>query len=305
MSAALTAAGGSPPAGGPQPVLDGRRTAFQHTMIYVFVAGPMVALVAAVPLAWGWGVGWHDLGLLAAFYVLAVLGITVGFHRHFTHSAFKARPWLRVTMAIIGSLAVQGNVLNWVADHRRHHAFSDREGDPHSPLYGFWHAHMGWMFRPPEVSNERYAPDILADRDLRMVNALFPVFCVLTLAIPFGLGWLLGGSFATAWSGLLWAGVIRIGLLHHMTWSINSICHMFGSRPFKTGDQSGNVAALAVFSMGESWHNAHHAFPASARHGVDRFQLDSSAAVIRTFERAGWVSDVRWPDAERVASKRL
>ncbi len=269
------------------------------------VVGPVIALAGAVVHFWGNGVTLRDIVMAVVIYLIAGHGVTVGFHRLFTHRAFKANRPVKIALAVAGSFAFEGGIIAWVANHRCHHAHTDREGDPHSPLYGFWHAHMGWMFRPPEVSNERYAPDILADRDLRMVNALFPVFCVLTLAIPFGLGWLLGGSFATAWSGLLWAGVIRIGLLHHMTWSINSICHMFGSRPFKTGDQSGNVAALAVFSMGESWHNAHHAFPASARHGVDRFQLDSSAAVIRTFERAGWVSDVRWPDAERVASKRL
>jgi stearoyl-CoA desaturase (delta-9 desaturase) len=164
---------------------------------------------------------------------------------------------------------------------------------------------MGWMFRPPDVSNERYAPDMLADPDIRMINKLFPVACVVTLGLPFALGWLLRGTFGAAWTALLWAGIIRIGLLHHMTWSINSICHVFGRRPFRTGDQSGNVGVLAFMSMGESWHNAHHAFPASARHGVDRGQLDTSAVVIRMLERAGWAYDVRWPDAARLDSKRV
>src|SRR5919197_2246802 len=201
---------------GPNPVIEGRRTAFQHSLIYVFVVVPMVALAAAVPLAWGWGVGWPDLALMGAFYVLAVLGITVGFHRHFTHKSFKARPWLRVAMAIAGSLAVQGNVLNWVADHRRHHAFSDREGDPHSPWLhgtsplavakGFLHAHMGWFFDRDETNHRRFVPDLLADRAIVGVSRAFGVWVGFSLLLPAVIGGLGTGSWFGALSGFFLGG---------------------------------------------------------------------------------------------------
>ena len=311
MSAAVTAPGApSPPPSGPQPVLDGRRTAFQHTMIYIFVAGPMVALAAAVPLAWGWGVGWHDLGLLAAFYTLAVLGITVGFHRHFTHSAFKARPWLRVTMAIAGSLAVQGNVLNWVADHRRHHAFSDRDGDPHSPWLhgttptavakGFLHAHMTWFFDRDETNHRRFIPDLLADRALTRVSRMFGLWVTLSLLLPALLGGLLTWSLTGILTGFFWGGLVRLAISNHVTWSINSICHMVGRRPFRSRDRSRNFWPLAILSMGESWHNLHHADPTCARHGVLPGQIDISARLIWIFERLGWAYDVRWPTTRRL-----
>jgi stearoyl-CoA desaturase (delta-9 desaturase) len=271
----------------------------------IVVVGPLVALAGALVHFWGHGVSMRDIVIGVAMYAVAGHGVTVGYHRLFTHRSFKANRPLKIVLGLAGSLAFEGGVIAWVANHRCHHAHTDRDGDPHSPVRGFWHAHMGWMFRPPDVSNERYAPDMLADPDIRMINKLFPVACVVTLGLPFALGWLLGGTFGAAWTALLWAGIIRIGLLHHMTWSINSICHVFGRRPFRTGDQSGNVGVLAFMSMGESWHNAHHAFPASARHGVDRGQLDTSAVVIRMLERAGWAYDVRWPDAARLDSKRV
>jgi stearoyl-CoA desaturase (delta-9 desaturase) len=304
MSAAVTAAGG------PEPVLDGRRTAFQHTMIYVFVAGPMVALVAAVPLAWGWGVGWHDLVLLAVFYTLAVLGITVGFHRHFTHASFKARPWLRVTMAIVGSLAVQGNVLNWVADHRRHHAFSDREGDPHSPWLhgtspaavakGFLHAHMTWFFDRDETNHRRFVPDLLADRAVARVSRMFGLWVAVSLLLPAVLGALITWSWTGFVTGFFWGGLVRLAISNHVTWSINSICHMVGKQPFRSRDRSRNFWPLAILSMGESWHNLHHADPTCARHGVLPGQVDISARVIWVFERFGWAYDVRWPTTRRL-----
>ena len=228
----------------PAPITAGRRSAAQHALIYLFVAMPMVALVAAVPLAWGWGVGWHDLGLLVVFYVLAVLGVTVGLHRHFTHQSFKARPWLRVTMAIAGSLAVQGNVLNWVADHRRHHAFSDREGDPHSPWLhgtsplavarGFLHAHMTWFFDRDETNQRRFVPDLLADRAVRIVSRTFGIWVAVSLLLPAVLGGLITWSWAGAVSGFFWGGLVRLAISNHVTWSINSICHMVGERPFRS-----------------------------------------------------------------------
>ncbi|GAA3220680.1 acyl-CoA desaturase [Pseudonocardia petroleophila] len=296
---------------GPHPVLGGQRTRFQHAMIYVFVGGPMLALVAAVPLAWGWGVGWHDLALLAGFYTLAVLGITVGFHRHFTHKAFKARPWLRVALAISGSLAVQGNVFNWVADHRRHHAFSDKEGDPHSPwafgtspaavAKGFVHAHMGWFFDRNETNHARFIPDLLADRAITRVARTFGLWVAVSLLLPAVIGGLVTWSWQGAVTGFFWGGLVRLAISNHVTWSINSICHMVGKRPFRSRDRSRNFWPLAVLSMGESWHNLHHADPTCARHGVLPGQIDISARTIWIFERFGWAHDVRWPTPTRLA----
>jgi stearoyl-CoA desaturase (Delta-9 desaturase) len=303
-----------PLASGPNPVISGRRTNFQHAMIYVFVVTPMVALVAAVPLAWGWGVGWQDLVLLAVFYVPAVLGITVGFHRHFTHKSFKAKRWLRVTMAIVGSLAVQGNVLNWVADHRRHHAFSDREGDPHSPWLfgtsaaavakGFLHAHMTWFFDKDETNHRRFIPDLLADSAIVKVSKTFGVWVAVSLLLPAVLGGLLTWSWVGILTGFFWGGLVRLAISNHVTWSINSICHMIGERPFKSRDRSRNFWPLAILSMGESWHNLHHADPTCARHGVLRGQIDISARLIWIFEKLGWAHDVRWPTTTRLARIR-
>jgi stearoyl-CoA desaturase (delta-9 desaturase) len=310
-STADTGAPGNPLTSGPVPVISGRRTGFQHSMIYVFVALPMVALVLAVPLAWGWGVGWHDVGLFAAFYVLGCLGITVGFHRHFTHKSFKAKPWLRVAMAISGSLAVQGNVLNWVADHRRHHAFSDRNGDPHSPWLfgtsplavarGFFHAHMGWFFDRDETNHRRFIPDLLADRAIVRVSRTFGVWVAVSLLLPAVIGGLLTWSWVGVLTGFFWGGLVRLAVLNHVTWSINSICHMIGAQPFTARDRSRNFWPLAILSMGESWHNLHHADPTCARHGVLRGQLDISARVIWVFERLGWANEVRWPTTRRLA----
>ncbi|MBW0117084.1 acyl-CoA desaturase [Pseudonocardia abyssalis] len=296
---------------GPNPVLGGQRTRFQHAMIYVFVGGPMLALIAAVPLAWGWGVGWHDLALLAGFYAVAVLGITVGFHRHFTHKAFKTKPWLRVALAISGSLAVQGNVFNWVADHRRHHAFSDKEGDPHSPwafgtspaavAKGFLHAHMGWFFDRNETNHARFIPDLLADRAITRVARTFGLWVAASLLLPAVIGGLVTWSWQGAVTGFFWGGLVRLAISNHVTWSINSICHMVGKRPFRSRDRSRNFWPLAVLSMGESWHNLHHADPTCARHGVLPGQIDISARVIWIFERFGWAHDVRWPTPARLA----
>jgi stearoyl-CoA desaturase (delta-9 desaturase) len=311
MTATVSDADGSRPNPDPNPVISGRRTALQHSLIWVFVAGPMVALALAVPLAWGWGVDWHDLVLLVVFYVPAVLGITVGFHRHFTHKSFKAKPWLRVAMAITGSLAVQGNVLNWVADHRRHHAFSDREGDPHSPWLfgtsplavarGFLHAHMTWFFDRNETNHRRFIPDLLADRAIVRVSKTFGIWVAVSLLLPAVLGGLISWSWVGVLTGFFWGGLVRLAISNHVTWSINSICHMIGRRPFRSRDRSQNFWPLAVLSMGESWHNLHHADPTCARHGVLPGQIDISARLIWIFEKLGWAYDVRWPTPKRLA----
>jgi stearoyl-CoA desaturase (delta-9 desaturase) len=292
------------------PITDGRRSAAEQSLVAVFVIAPLLALAAAVPLAWGWGLSWLDIGLAAAFYVVSGLGVTVGFHRYFTHRSFKARRGLRVGLAVAGSLALQGGVVSWVADHRRHHAFSDKEGDPHSPWLfgtgpvalarGFWHSHMGWLLQRDKTNARRFAPDLLADRDVMAVDRRFILLTVVSLGLPALIGGLATWSVWGALTALFWAGLVRVALLHHITWSINSICHMVGDRPFASRDRSANVWWLAVLSFGESWHNLHHADPTCARHGVRRGQVDISARVVWLFERLGWAHSVHWPTPRRL-----
>jgi stearoyl-CoA desaturase (delta-9 desaturase) len=240
------------------------------------------------------------------------LGVTAGFHRHFTHRAFKANRGLRNSLAIASSLALQGDVISWTADHRRHHAFTDKEGDPHSPWLfgntpaalarGFLHAHLGWLFGRDHTNAARFVPDLLADRDIATISRLFPLLTVASLATPALLGGLITMSWWGALTALFWAGLVRVAVLHHITWSINSICHMVGERPFTAQGEATNFWPLAILSMGESWHNSHHADPTSARHGVQRGQIDISARVIWAFEKLGWAWQVRWPTAKRLAA---
>ncbi|MGC7101150.1 acyl-CoA desaturase [Amycolatopsis lurida] len=296
-----------------KPIISHQRSTTEMIVLKAFLLIPFAALVVAVPVAWGWGLNWVDVGLAVAFYVIGTLGVTVGYHRYFTHGAFKAARPLRIALAVAGGMAVQGSVIFWVASHRRHHAFADREGDPHSPWLfgtspkalakGFWHAHMGWMFQREVTSYERFAPDLLADGDLRVVNRYFWLWTTLSLAAPALLGGLLTWSFWGAVTAFFWAGLVRIAFLHHVTWSVNSICHMVGDRPFASRDKAANFWPLAILSMGESWHNSHHADPTCARHGVLRGQVDVSARVIWLFEKLGWARDVRWPKPERIAAK--
>ncbi|HEV7207849.1 MAG TPA: acyl-CoA desaturase [Mycobacteriales bacterium] len=290
------------------------RARVEQGALAAFIVVPLLALLAAVPVAWGWGLGWHDILLAVAFYAVAGHGITVGFHRYFTHGAFKATRALRVCLAVAGSMAVEGPVIRWVADHRRHHAFSDQDGDPHSPwrygtslgalAKGLFHAHMGWLFHAEQTNQRRFAPDLLADKDICTISKLFAPLTAVSFLLPA----LIGGLWSWSWQGaataLFWAGLVRVALLHHVTWSINSICHTVGDRPFHSRDKATNVWWLAAVSMGESWHNLHHADPTCARHGVDRGQIDSSARVIQLFEQLGWARDVRWPQPTRLAAKR-
>jgi stearoyl-CoA desaturase (delta-9 desaturase) len=294
-------------------MFSGEKTPFEMFLVKLFAVVPAVALVGAVPLAWGWGLGWVDIGLAVFFYTFTCLGVTVGFHRYFTHGAFKANRALRIALAMTGSMAMQGQIIGWVADHRRHHAYADREGDPHSPWLfgtsavalakGFWHAHMGWMFRRELTNAARFAPDLLTDPDVQRVNRWFPALTAVTLLAPAVLGGLITWSWWGALTAFFWAGLVRVAALHHVTWSVNSICHMIGDRPFEARDKSANFWPLAILSMGESWHNSHHADPTCARHGVRRGQIDVSARLIRIFEQLGWVTDVRWPRPERLARK--
>ena len=280
------------------------------------VLPPLGALIAVI-LLWNAVVGWTDVAVMAVMYVLTGLGITVGFHRLFTHRAFQTYAAVRGAFAILGSMAVEGRPIKWVADHRKHHAFADEEGDPHSPhvghqggwrgaLKGLWHAHMGWLFRTVGLADrERFARDLLADRAVRAMDRLFWLWVVLGFAIPFGIGWLIGGTLGTGLTALLWGGLVRVFLLHHVTWSINSVCHFFGRRRFKTEDESRNVFWLAPLSFGESWHHNHHAFPRSAFHGLRRLEVDPGGLLILMLEKLGLAWDVVRISAERQRAKAL
>jgi stearoyl-CoA desaturase (Delta-9 desaturase) len=290
------------------------RPTFERVLVAVFVAVPLLALIAAVPLAWGWGLGWHDVVLATAFYYISGLGISVGLHRYFTHGSFKAVRGFKIALAVAGSLALEGPVISWVADHRRHHKYSDKEGDPHSPWRfgsdwkalskGLVFAHVGWLFDGDVTSQERFCPDWLADSDVLRISRWFPGLVAVSLLAPA----LIGGLWSMSWQGAVtaffWATLVRIAFLHHITWSINSICHTFGKEEFEVRDKSRNVSWLAILSFGESWHNLHHADPTCARHGVLKGQIDIAARMIWLAEKLGWAYDVRWPDEGRLTGKR-
>jgi stearoyl-CoA desaturase (Delta-9 desaturase) len=272
-----------------------------RTMVFAL---PPVAIAFAGWLAWGGTLHWQDLLVLAITYTLTGFGITVGYHRLFTHRSFKTTRAVRALLAVLGSMAVEGPLIEWVATHRKHHRFSDHPGDPHSPhlehapgwrgaLRGLGHAHVGWMLRGKDMANPaRYAKDLVADRDLRLISRTFPLWVMAGLAVPFGLGVAFTGSVVGGLTGLLWGGAVRVFLLHHVTFSINSLCHYFGRTPFATGDQSRNLAWLAPLAFGEGWHNNHHAFPTSARHGLRRWQLDPGGWLIAGLERCHLARDV-------------
>lgn len=291
-----------------------RKKAWEQVALLVFVAVPFLAVLAAVPVAWGGWLSWTDVVLALVFYSVSGFGITVGYHRHFTHGSFRANRPLRIALAVAGSLAIEGPVVRWVADHRKHHAFSDRDGDPHSPwkygegvwplTKGLFHAHVGWLFDVEQTDQRKYAPDLLKDPDIVRVSRAFLAITMVSTFLPAMLGGLITWSWHGALTAFFWAGLVRIAALHHVTWSINSLCHVYGKHPFVSRDRSGNVAWLAIPSMGESWHNLHHAEPTAARHGVLPHQIDPSARLIRWFEQLGWASDVRWPRPERLAGKR-
>lgn len=286
----------------------------ERVTMYFMIIVPFLALLLAVPAAWGGWLGWSDAIIALAFYLASGLGITVGYHRYFTHGSFKAVRPLRVGLALAGSLAIQGAVIGWVADHRRHHAFSDAEGDPHSPwrfgdtvgalMKGLVWAHIGWLFNDEKTDIDKYAPDLRDDQDIAFISRNFPWISLFSMVAPAVIGGLVTWSFIGALTAFFWGSLVRVAFLHHVTWSINSICHTMGERPFNSRDKSGNVWWLAIVSFGESWHNLHHADPTSARHGALPGQIDSSARVIHWFERLGWAHDVRWPTKDRL-EKRL
>jgi stearoyl-CoA desaturase (Delta-9 desaturase) len=293
-------------------------TKLEQRVNLLAVAVPFAATLAAIVLLWNSVVSVTDLAILAVMYVLTGFGVTVGFHRMLTHRAFQAPKPVEYAFAILGSMAVQGPVAAWVADHRKHHAHADHEGDPHSPhvghgdgvgavLRGLWHAHVGWLLSDQgQASARRYAPELLEDRGMRLISRRFPLLVLLSLAIPAAAGWALsGGSVAGAATGLLWGGLVRIFFVHHVTWSVNSVCHFLGTRRFETEDQSTNVAWLSLLSFGESWHHNHHAFPRSASHGLRRWEraLDPSAYLIKAMEKLGLARNVVRISPERQSAK--
>jgi stearoyl-CoA desaturase (delta-9 desaturase) len=291
-------------------------TALERRVNIAAVVVPFAAVAAAVPLLWGDWVGPSDIAVFIIMYVLSGFGITVGFHRMLTHRAFATHDLTRYVFAVLGSLSVQGPVIDWVADHRKHHAHTDVEGDPHSPhvghgdgvlgaLRGLWHAHTGWLWRTHGQARARqYAKELVEDRRMRVINRRFPYIVLLSLAAPAALGFALtGGSWRGALTGLIWGGFARIFLQHHVTWSVNSVCHFFGRRRFDVDDHSTNVFWLALPSLGESWHHNHHAFPRSASHGLRAWELDPSAALIRLMRRVGLAWDVVEIAPERQAQK--
>jgi stearoyl-CoA desaturase (delta-9 desaturase) len=276
---------------------------------------PAVSLVFVGWQLWARWLGWNDIFVFLVMYVLTGLGVTVGFHRLFTHRSFQTSPFVRGVFAILGSAAIEGPVISWVADHRKHHAYSDVEGDPHSPhvghghgwsgaLRGLLHAHVGWLFiHTHRGRRSRYAPDLLQDRVVSWVHRTFLLWAIGGLLMAFGLGWLFGGRLRDGFTGLLWGGAVRMLVLHHVTYSINSLCHFCGRQRFNTDDESRNLAWLAPLSLGEAWHNNHHAFPTSAGHGLRRSELDPSALVIRGLERVGLAWNVVRISPEQQAVK--
>jgi len=291
-----------------------RRARIEQVLLAAFIVVPLLAVAAAVPVMWGWGLGWHDVVIAFVMYAISGHGVTVGFHRYFTHGSFKAKEPLRVVMAIAGTMAIEGPLLTWVADHRRHHKYSDKEGDPHSPwrfgddwkalAKGLAWAHIGWLFDNNHTSREKFCPDLLADKRMARISQLFPVYVAVSLLAPA----LIGGLWSLSWQGAVtaffWASLVRVAFLHHVTWSINSICHTFGKEEFEVRDRSRNVNWLAILSFGESWHNLHHADPTCARHGALRGQIDTAARLIWLFEKAGWAYDVRWPEETRLSPRQ-
>src|SRR3954452_1255476 len=276
---------------------------------------PFLAVLVAAVLSWNHILHWSDIAIFAVMYLVTGIGVTIGFHRLLTHRSVATYRPIAYALAFAGSMSVQGPLVSWVADHRKHHAHTDEEGDPHSPhvghggglkgtLKGLYHAHVGWTFiHTQRGKKERYAPDLLNDPIMRFIDRTFVLWVALGLILPFFLGWAIGGTLTTALTGMLWGGAVRIFFLHHLTFSINSLCHVFGRRAFETGDESRNLAWLAPFTFGEAWHNNHHAFPTSAVHGLGRFQFDPSAILIRMLEKLGLVWNVVRVAPERQAAK--
>ncbi|MFP5350991.1 MAG: acyl-CoA desaturase [Actinomycetota bacterium] len=295
--------------------LEPRQARFQRRLTLVVTIVPFLGFLTAVWMLWGTGLTALDAGIFLAFYTFTGMGITVGFHRLFTHQSFETRPWIRNLLAIAGSMAIQGPVIRWVADHRRHHAFADQHGDPHSPhleegpglkgvLKGLWHAHIGWFFDDEQTSAKRWAPDLVREPAMRKIDSLFPLWVLLSFALPAVIGFAFTGTTQGALTAFLWGSLARIFFLHHVTWSVNSICHFYGNRPYKTTDFSTNNWLLSLVSFGESWHNNHHAFPTSAIHGIERGQIDITGGFIRMLQKLRLADDVKVVSEKQLQQKR-
>jgi stearoyl-CoA desaturase (delta-9 desaturase) len=293
-----------------------RMTRLERNINVAAVVIPFLGLLASGALLWDRLLGPRDVAIFAVMYLLTGIGVTVGFHRLLTHRAFETHRLTRYVFAVLGSMALQGRVIDWVADHRKHHTFPDEEGDPHSPhvhdgsglrgmIKGLWHAHVGWLFSTHgQASSRRYARDLVEDPVMRRINRAFPWLALTSLALPTLLGFVIsGGSALAALTAYVWAGLVRVFFVHHITWSINSICHFFGRRRFDTHDQSTNVFWLALPSLGEAWHHNHHAFPRSAFHGLRWYELDPSGWIIAGMARTGLAWEVVRVDAEKQREK--
>lgn len=267
----------------------------RQAVLLVFVVGPLLGTVYAIARLWHDLIGWQELALFLGLYLATGLGITFGYHRLLTHRSFETGPVLKAVALILGSMAVQGRAIDWAANHLKHHAHADEEGDPHSPLEGFFHAHIGWLFSAPPADRERYCKRHMSDPIISAIDRSFLLWVALGLAIPFAIA---------GWEGLLWGGFARIVLVNHVSWSVNSVCHMFGDRPFDIKDESRNNWLLGVLAFGEGWHHNHHAFPAMAYHGMTRRQPDLTALIIRLLHRLGLVWNVKLPSTELVARRR-
>jgi stearoyl-CoA desaturase (delta-9 desaturase) len=296
------------------PAEPGTKSWTQQITLSIFIVLPFLAAVSAVPLTWNRGLGYRDAIIAGVLYALSGLGITVGYHRYLTHRAFKTSRPIRIALAIAGCLALEATPIQWVADHRRHHRFSDKPGDPHSPwrygtspkalTKGFFYSHVGWLYDWETTDEKRYAPDLVGDPDMVFVSKYYVVWVAASLLVAPLAGGLWGWSWNSAFTAFIWGSLVRIFVLHHVTFAINSVCHITGRRPFKTRDRSQNVWWLALLSFGESWHNFHHAEPASARHGVRTFEIDLSAGLIKAMEKLRLVRDVRWPDRSLIERRR-
>jgi stearoyl-CoA desaturase (Delta-9 desaturase) len=289
-------------------------TRVERTANLAGVVIPFIGTLAAIVMLWNRAVDVTDLIILAVMYLVTAVGITVGFHRLLTHRAFASYPWVERTFAVLGSLSVQGSVMDWVADHRKHHAHTDQEGDPHSPhighgsgLSGLWHAHVGWLLETQGQADwKKYAAELYEDPAMRMIGRRFPQLALLSLLIPTVAGWALHDfTAAGAVRGLVWGGLVRIFFVHHVTWSVNSVCHFFGSRRFDLDDHSTNVGWLAVLSLGESWHHNHHAFPRSAYHGLRWWEIDPSGLIIAGMQRVGLAWNVVRISPERQRARAV
>lgn len=305
----------SPPVQGVRELKQDEATTQRRLVLFLTIL-PFVGVIVAVWMLWGSGLSITDASLWLGFYLFTGLGVTIGYHRLFTHLSFQSSRPLKIVLAVGGSMAIQGSLIGWCAIHRRHHAFSDKEGDPHSPhldegpgvmgiVKGLWHAHMGWLVAPEVTEESRWAPDLLKDKDLVRITKLFPWLTVTSFFLPAIFGFALTQSLRGAVTAFIWASLVRIFLLQHVTWSINSICHFYGERPFKSLDFSTNNWVLSLISFGESWHNNHHAFPTSARHGIGRAQFDMSGSLISMFQKLHWARGVKSVTAKQIVSKKI